>query len=100
MRVTYRGPEEEVKIFGLLFKRGDVVEVSDPHATTKLRAHREFDVITDDVKNPVETPTEPEPTSEADALRETAAALGIKVDGRWSVKKLQRVIAEAEATDE
>lgn len=37
---------------------------------------------------------------EKDALREKASALGISVDGRWSVKKLQRMIAEAESADE
>ena len=43
--------------------------------------------------------TEAEATTEIDALREHATALGIKVDGRWSVKKLQGMIAAAESPE-
>jgi hypothetical protein len=98
VQVSYKGPEDEVGLFGLVFKRGVAVDVSDPHAMAKLRAHREFDVISNEQK-PVETPTEAEAPNEYDALRETAAHLGIKVDGRWSIKKLQRVIAEAQSDE-
>jgi hypothetical protein len=38
-------------------------------------------------------------TTEIDELREQAVALGIKVDGRWSAKKLQGMIAAAESTE-
>lgn len=43
--------------------------------------------------------TEAEGTSDLDALREHAVSLGIKVDGRWSMKKLQTMIAAAESNE-
>ena len=35
-----------------------------------------------------------------DALREEAEALGITVDGRWSVERLQQEIDDAKAADD
>jgi hypothetical protein len=101
MQVRYNGPEDAAEIFGCVFKRGEVVDVADAHAIAKLRHHTQFTVVTDVVEiAPVAHVAASEPATDADALRQTAAALGIKVDGRWSVKKLQRVIAEFEAADE
>ena len=50
---------------------------------------------------PVITPEEPTPEakSELDALREQASALGVKVDMRWSVKRLKAII-DAETAPE
>ncbi len=54
---------------------------------------------------PTEPAVEPAPVideadieiAELDALRARAAELGIEVDGRWGIKKLTKLIAEAEA---
>ena len=43
MRFTYQGPDDQVTIFGLLFIKGEAVEVTDPHALGKLAGmQREF----------------------------------------------------------
>lgn len=41
--------------------------------------------------------TAPDDKSELDSLRETAKALGVKVDGRWNADRLRTEIADAKA---
>jgi hypothetical protein len=67
-----------------------------------------LDHPTDDapaVADPVSIPapetieTAPETDTELDALRIRAGELGITVDGRWSAKRLRRMIDEVEAPE-
>lgn len=44
MQAVYIGPENETEIFGLVFPRGQAVEVTDAHAQEKLRWHPLFEV--------------------------------------------------------
>jgi hypothetical protein len=89
---SYVGPEDEVEVFGLVFKKGQPVDVRDAHALGKLKNHAHFVSGTPVVETKVSLP---EDTTEIDALREEAAVLGLRVDGRWSVNKIKAMIEQA-----
>lgn len=47
MKATYKGPEIAVEVFGIVFPRGQAVDVADLNAATKLKNHPEFDTAGD-----------------------------------------------------
>lgn len=56
MKATYKGPEIAVEVFGIIFPRGQGVEVADAHAQTKLRGHPEFEIDEKPRKAPEKVP--------------------------------------------
>lgn len=56
MKATYIGEEIAVSLFGLIFPRGQAVEVTDEHAAKKLANNPQFQVA---------AASEPKPKSEA-----------------------------------
>jgi len=45
MKATYIGEEIAVSLFGLIFPRGQAVEVTDEHAAKKLANNPQFQVV-------------------------------------------------------
>ena len=76
------------------YRKGEARLFASPEDVPEGEGWQQFPVPDDGHQE-----TEAEATTEVDALREHAIALGIKVDGRWSAKKLQGMIAAAESTE-
>lgn len=95
MKITFKGvPDEKhasITQYGYIFPLGKPVDVQDAFAIRKLKSHPHFEVADDieDAKIKSETST-----GRAD-LEQTAAGLGLKVDGRWSDERLRAEVEKA-----
>ena len=56
MKYTYQGDSKQTEVFGLVFPKGEPVEVTDAYALSKLANHPLFTVE-------IEVPNEPAKTS-------------------------------------
>ena len=86
-----------------MYRKGEAKLFASPAEVTAGEGWQDSPVAADAVAAEPETEAPQDDTPEHlehTALRERAAALGIKVDGRWSSKKIARMIEEAESTDE
>ncbi|MCA3080419.1 MAG: hypothetical protein ING71_16715 [Rhodocyclaceae bacterium] len=86
MLVTYLGDNPTIWR-GVAFEPRLAVSVSDPDMVAKAADNPWFEVSSGNVKPPVEV--------DAADVRAMAAELGIKIDRRWGVERIQKAIDEA-----
>ncbi len=93
MKFRYVGdaPEGSIDAFGVRFRPGEVSDVTDPAACRKLAGNRFFEKVEGDASPSTAeaAPSVHEPVAVVPSLEDQARALGIKVDGRWSERRLR-----------
>jgi len=101
-RDNFSGPDV-LEMFNTKFPRDQWINVEEGPFAVKLRRHNHFEVDSDSVASDGSAIEPVKPVRVRDAAIDTkreelvdeAEALGVKVDGRWSLARLEAEIAAA-----
>ena len=100
-RDNFSGPDV-LEMFSMKFPRDQWVNVEEGPFAVKLRRHSHFEVDDDMIASDGSAiePVKPTrlrdiPDARRDELVDEAESLGVKVDGRWSLARLEDEIAAA-----